>query len=84
MCWCSASTGPRARNALNPSLIRTTGAAVLSAEADPHELVRLAAFDASAVPSRLEHWRAVVFAGEDACDGVRAFVKKREPDWQGP
>ena len=47
------------------------------------ELVRLAVFDASAVPSRLEHWRAVVFGSEDAREGARAFVEKRSPNWQG-
>ena len=47
------------------------------------ELVRLAAFDASAVGGRLEHWRAVVFASEDAREGARAFVEKRTPNWRG-
>jgi enoyl-CoA hydratase len=47
------------------------------------ELVRLGVSDADRWKERLDHWRAVVFASEDAKEGAAAFVEQRTPEWQG-
>lgn len=47
------------------------------------ELVRLAASDGPRYRERRGHWQAVVFGSEDAAEGARAFMEKREPVWQG-
>ncbi|MDZ7675438.1 MAG: enoyl-CoA hydratase-related protein [Acidimicrobiales bacterium] len=47
------------------------------------ELVRLAVSDHARYQDRLDHWRAVVFASEDAREGANAFAEKRAPDWKG-
>jgi enoyl-CoA hydratase/carnithine racemase len=32
---------------------------------------------------RQAEWSAVVFASEDAMEGARAYMEKREPVWRG-
>jgi enoyl-CoA hydratase/carnithine racemase len=47
------------------------------------ELVRMATAGSPRAAERLDEWRAIVFGSEDAKEGARAFVEKREPRWQG-
>jgi enoyl-CoA hydratase len=47
------------------------------------ELVRLWTSDPAAARTRRDHWRQVVFTSEDAAEGARAFVEKRDPVWRG-
>lgn len=47
------------------------------------ELVRLGVVDSPGAAARLDHWRAVVFASEDAKEGAAAFIEKRAPVWRG-
>lgn len=47
------------------------------------ELVRLAVTDQARYQERLDHWRSVVFASEDAREGATAFAEKRDPVWRG-
>jgi enoyl-CoA hydratase len=47
------------------------------------ELVRLSASDPVAARERQADWSAVVFASEDAMEGARAYMEKRDPVWRG-
>ncbi len=47
------------------------------------ELVRLSASDPTAARERQEEWSSVVFASEDAMEGARAYMEKRDPVWRG-
>ena len=47
------------------------------------DLVRLGVTDPAAVQSRLAEWTSVVFSSEDAQEGARAYVEKRDPVWRG-
>jgi enoyl-CoA hydratase len=47
------------------------------------ELVRLAVEDGTLARQRLAELLPVVFGSEDAKEGARAFMEKREPAWQG-
>jgi len=47
------------------------------------ELVRLAVADTGAARERLAACQPLVFGSEDAKEGARAFVEKRDPVWQG-
>ncbi|MGO9029361.1 MAG: enoyl-CoA hydratase-related protein [Acidimicrobiales bacterium] len=47
------------------------------------ELVRLSASNPAAVRERLAEWSSVVFASEDAMEGARAYMEKRDPVWRG-
>ena len=47
------------------------------------ELVRLSVSDPVAARERQAEWSAVVFASEDAMEGARAYVEKRDPVWRG-
>lgn len=47
------------------------------------ELLRLATIDAGAAAERQQDWRARIFSSEDAEEGARAFVEKRDPVWRG-
>lgn len=47
------------------------------------ELVRLGATDGARFRERRTHWQSVVFTSEDAAEGARAFMEKREPVWTG-
>lgn len=46
------------------------------------ELVRLGANDGDRFRERRKHWQSVVFSSEDAAEGARAFMEKREPVWK--
>jgi enoyl-CoA hydratase len=47
------------------------------------ELVRLSASDPSAARQRQAEWSSVVFSSEDAMEGARAYMEKRDPVWRG-
>jgi enoyl-CoA hydratase/carnithine racemase len=47
------------------------------------ELVRLSVSDPVAARERQAEWSAVVFASEDAMEGARAYMEKRDPVWRG-
>jgi enoyl-CoA hydratase/carnithine racemase len=47
------------------------------------ELVRMAVTDAAQAWKRLSEWQEVVFNSDDAKEGARAFIEKREPTWTG-
>jgi len=47
------------------------------------ELVRLSVSDPVAARERQAEWSAVVFASEDAREGARAYLEKRDPVWRG-
>jgi len=47
------------------------------------ELVRLSTRGPARARQRLDELRASVFASEDAQEGARAYVEKREPVWRG-
>ena len=47
------------------------------------ELVRLSASDPVAARERQAHWSSVVFSSEDAMEGARAYMEKRDPVWRG-
>lgn len=47
------------------------------------ELVRLSVSDPVAARKRQAEWSTVVFASEDAREGARAYVEKRDPVWRG-
>ncbi|MGA2838466.1 MAG: enoyl-CoA hydratase-related protein [Acidimicrobiales bacterium] len=47
------------------------------------ELVRLSASDPAAARERQAEWSSVVFASEDAMEGARAYMEKRDPVWRG-
>jgi enoyl-CoA hydratase/carnithine racemase len=47
------------------------------------ELVRLGVSDAAQASARMDEWRSIVFASEDAKEGATAFVEKRTPVWKG-
>ena len=47
------------------------------------ELVRLSASDPAAARQRMAEWSSVVFASEDAMEGARAYMDKRDPEWKG-
>lgn len=47
------------------------------------ELVWLAASAAPNAEERLHQWRGIVFSSDDAREGARAFLEKRQPQWQG-
>jgi len=47
------------------------------------ELVRLGVSDAGGWRARLDYWREVVFASEDAQEGAAAFMERRPPVWRG-
>jgi len=47
------------------------------------ELVRLSVSDPAAARERQAEWSAVVFASEDAMEGARAYMEKRDPVWKG-
>ncbi len=46
------------------------------------ELVRMSVSDPVAARERQAEWSAVVFASEDAIEGARAYVDKRDPVWR--
>jgi enoyl-CoA hydratase len=48
------------------------------------ELVRTAAADATRGWERLSELQTVVFGSEDAKEGAKAFIEKRQPQWTGP
>lgn len=47
------------------------------------ELVRMAAADATRGWERLSELQTVVFGSEDAKEGAKAFIEKRQPQWTG-
>ena len=47
------------------------------------ELVRLSVSDPVSARERQAEWSAVVFASEDAMEGARAYIEKRDPVWRG-
>jgi len=47
------------------------------------ELVRLSVSDPVAARERQAAWSEVVFASEDAMEGARAYMEKRDPVWRG-
>jgi enoyl-CoA hydratase len=47
------------------------------------ELVRMAAADATRGWERLSELQTVVFSSEDAKEGAKAFIEKRQPQWTG-
>jgi enoyl-CoA hydratase/carnithine racemase len=47
------------------------------------ELVRLSASDPAAARERQAEWSSVVFSSEDAMEGARAYMEKRDPVWRG-
>ena len=47
------------------------------------ELVRLSATDPIAARQRQAEWSSVVFSSEDALEGARAYMEKRDPAWRG-
>jgi enoyl-CoA hydratase/carnithine racemase len=47
------------------------------------ELVRLATVDAPAARDRLAELQPLVFGSEDAKEGARAFIERRDPSWTG-
>ncbi len=47
------------------------------------EIVRLSASNPARARERQAEWSAVVFASEDAMEGARAYMEKREPVWRG-
>jgi enoyl-CoA hydratase/carnithine racemase len=47
------------------------------------ELVRLSVSDPTAARERQAEWSSVVFASEDAMEGARAYMEKRDPVWRG-
>ncbi len=47
------------------------------------ELVRLSASDPVAARERQAHWSSVVFSSEDALEGAKAYMEKRDPVWRG-
>lgn len=47
------------------------------------EIARLALVDTERANERQRHWQKVVFSSEDAKEGARAFVEKRDPVWKG-
>ena len=47
------------------------------------EIVRLSASDQAQSAVRQAEWTTVVFASEDAMEGARAYMEKRDPVWRG-
>ena len=47
------------------------------------ELVRMGATEPAATAARRTEWQSVVFASEDAMEGARAYVERRDPVWRG-
>jgi enoyl-CoA hydratase/carnithine racemase len=47
------------------------------------ELVRLGVTEPAAARVRQEEWQKVIFTSEDAQEGARAYVEKRDPVWRG-
>jgi enoyl-CoA hydratase/carnithine racemase len=47
------------------------------------ELVRLSVSDPAAARQRQAEWSSVVFSSEDAMEGARAYMEKRDPVWRG-
>lgn len=47
------------------------------------EIARLVLVDTDRANERQRHWQRVVFQSEDAKEGARAFVEKRQPNWSG-
>lgn len=47
------------------------------------ELVRMGAREPEATAARRVEWQSVVFASEDAMEGARAYVERRDPVWRG-